>query len=150
MGVGTPLPFLDRCRQVGEDFAVLQALVDIGVFVVQVVDLFPQQPVVILLEHLAPPARPGWPWNPQEGECFTPDHGRPQGFPVHAVFYPVAQDLVGMGPVLGTGQYSEVCGVFFHHFDHHEGSGRVIEESTSSLALWALAACSRSSRLASP
>ncbi|MNH15516.1 hypothetical protein D3C79_751300 [compost metagenome] len=51
--MGTLLSFLIVLQQIGEDLPVLQALVDIGVLVVQVVDLLPQQPVVILLEHLA-------------------------------------------------------------------------------------------------
>lgn len=55
MSVNALLSFLIVLQQIGEDVPVLQALVDIGVFVVQVVDLFPQQPVVVLLEGLAGP-----------------------------------------------------------------------------------------------
>ena len=47
MGVGTLLSFLIVLQQVGEDVAVLQALVDIGVLVIEILGLLMQQPVVV-------------------------------------------------------------------------------------------------------
>ncbi len=104
----------------------MQALVDVGVFVVQVIGLLPQQPVVVLFEGLSRPPGLVGPKS-QLGQRFHPQiYGRTQGFPMHAV-HAVAQDLVSMGSVLCTRQYLKVWEVFLHHFNHLKRGGRVID-----------------------